>query len=497
MELFTESPLEAALWTYCVSLQEKLSDAFFNTALFRSLVGVFLAAIVLKALVRFANGEKPWLDLGVKLLMSFLGLTFLTSKSSTFFYPTSSNGSSWASRAGDSYVTLKEETYGLRFYRMVSDEAVGLSGLLSKTVAEIFGDGGSQEAPLFLFRALNETARQTIDDPEVLATADKLFEVCAREKDAVATLVYASMSSQFDLSTDTCQRLHSQFQDQLQGWASSRMSSRRSYFDKVLEAARNNVVTRTLGIDDNQALKNKMIASALADHLQDRAGLSNLNVSRDALLNGGDRESLVGTSTWVSLSKILSVGGFLNLTVRPFTGTDYEAADTRNDMAALYSKVMIFLPALRGFAKGIVALMFLIAAARMCFGSMSLMISWGWCLLLVTAYDPLSQLLYQATVTLTKTPESIEAMAALKNDPLVLVGAQVIDTYASKIQATYFVLQLGLALLTATAGLAIFRYQRALGGALSGSLIFKSTQVSKFLPGAKPASGSAPSRSQS
>jgi hypothetical protein len=124
------------------------------------------------------------------------------------------------------------------------------------------------------------------------------------------------------------------------------------------------------------------------------------------------------------------------------------------------------------------------------------MISWGWCLLLVTAYDPLSQLLYQATVTLTKTPESIGAMAAIKNDPLVLVGAQVIDTYASKIQATYFVLQLGLAVLAATAGLAIFKYQRALGGALSGSLFFKSTQVSKFLPGAKPAPGSSPSRSQ-
>ena len=123
--------------------------------------------------------------------------------------------------------------------------------------------------------------------------------------------------------------------------------------------------------------------------------------------------------------------------------------------------------------------MFLVAAARMAFGSTSLMVSWLWCLLLVTAYEPLSTFLYQATVTLTQSPETIDAMAALKRDPLVLVGAQVMDSYASKVQATYFVLQLGLTAITATGGFAVFRYQRALGGALAGTIVTKGLHMAR------------------
>ena len=89
-------------------------------------------------------------------------------------------------------------------------------------------------------------------------------------------------------------------------------------------------------------------------------------------------------------------------------------------------------------------------------------------MLLITAYEPLSTFLYQATLTLTQSPETLGALGALKNDPLAVVGAQVMDSYASRVQATYFVLQLGLTALTAAGGLAVFRYQRALGGGLAG-----------------------------
>jgi hypothetical protein len=222
------------------------------------------------------------------------------------------------------------------------------------------------------------------------------------------------------------------------------------------------------------------------DYVRTRAGLSFNNVSPDALLDPAGKDGLsYGTSTWVEFSRLLSVGGFLNKFVRPLTGTDYEAADARNDVGALYTKVAMFLPALRGFAKAILALMFLVAAARLCFGSPSLLISWGWCLLLVTAYEPLSTLLYQSTISFTKAPETVQAMDALRSDPLVLVGAQVMDSYASRVQATYFALQLGLTALTATAGLAVFRYQRALGGALVGSLVSKASHISRSLPSSK------------
>ena len=478
--LFTETPIEAALWTFAVSLQDKLSSSLFHTPLFRGAVALFMGFVVARALMRFGSGTpNPWLPMVGGLVCSLTGLALLGAGAGEAFRPTTSDGRTWATAAsgragsGVRYEGLQRDAQGLRYYRLAHEAANSLGGHVSAQVSEVFGDNGKGTAPQLLFKTLQETARHTLDDPEVIATANRLMESCQREQRYVAGVAFASLSTNFDLQRENCAALHQQFKSQLDGWARARIASPGSKLVVLAEAARNNALTRSIGLADSEALKNKVIASAVEDYLQTRAGLTNNNTNPEALLEGKDGGSIVGTSTWVRLSRALSLGGAMNLVVRPFTGTDYEAADTRNDVAALYTKVSVFLPALRGFAKALLALMFLVAAARLCFGSPSLLISWGWCLLLFTAYEPLSTLLYQATVTLTQAPETVQAMEALRADPLVLVGAQVMDSYASRVQGTYFVLQLGLTALTAAAGLAVFRYQRSLGGQLAGVILSK------------------------
>jgi len=481
MAVFTETPIEAALWTFAVSLQEKLAESVFDTPLFRGLVAVFMGYAVLKALLRYGTGSaNPWVPLVSTLCCSMLGLTFLGSMAGSTFRPTTASGDEWATRvstrgSGGPLGGLSSSARGLRFYLYAHETAAALARRVSDAVSSAFGDTGGGASPQLLFSTLRETARHTLDDPEILATASQLMESCGRRSRAVSGAAFASLSSEFDLTRENCAALHTQFRSQLDIWARERIHSPGSKLVVLTEAARNNAVTRAIGLDDSEALKNKVIASAVQDYLQTRAGLTNNNTSPEALLEGKEGGSIVGTSTWVRLSRMMSVGGALNAIARPFTGTDYEAADTRNEVAALYTKVAVFLPALRGFAKALLALLFLVAAARLCFGSPALLFSWGWCLLLVSAYEPLSTFLYQATVTLTRAPEAVQAMDALRSDPLVLVGAQVMDSYASRVQAVYFVLQLGLTALTATAGFAVFRYQRALGSQLSSSLVSKSS----------------------
>lgn len=491
MSLFTETPIEAALWTFAVSLQERLAVSVFGTPLFRGLVAVFMGYCVLKALMRFGTGSAdPWSPLVTSVSCSLLGLTLLGSLAGGTFRPTTAGGDDWASRvasrgAEGSYQGLSSSARGLRFYRYAHETANELSQTVSAATSAAFGDQGGSASPQLLFSTLRETAKHSLDDPELLSTANQLMESCGGRSRAVAGAAFASLSSEFDLTGENCAALHTQFRSQLDAWARARVSSPGSNLVVLAEAARNNAVTRAIGLDDSEALKNKVIASAVQDYLQTRAGLTNNNTNPEALLEGKEGGSLVGTSTWVRLSRVMSVGGALNLIARPFTGTDYEAADARNDVAALYTKIAVFLPALRGFAKALLALLFLVAAARLCFGSPSLLFSWAWCLLLVTAYEPLSTFLYQATVSLTRSPETVQAMDALRSDPLVLVGAQVMDSYASRVQATYFVLQLGLTALTATAGLAVFRYQRALGSQLSSTLVSKATTAVRHVASLK------------
>ena len=483
--LFTESPIEATLWSFSVSLQENLAEAVFQTSLFKGLVALFMGFAVAKFFVRASTGrsEGAISSLMATLFCSLLGLIFLGTNATDSFQPQTASGRPWAGvssvQNGQRYASLKSNTHGLKFYRIFAEGLNGLAAQTSKAVAGVFGDSGYSKSPTLLLQTLHETARHTLDDPEILSTIDSLYETCAKTGTASAQTAFVSLSNQFDLQKANCANMHSKLRSQLDAWARSRISSPGSKLVTFAEAARNNSIMRSIGFDDNESLKNKVIASGVTDYLQNRAQLSNNNVSSAALLENPAQSPMLGTSTWVGLSRMASVGVLMNLTLRPFTGTDYEAADARNDMAALYTKVSVFLPAVRGFAKGILALMFLIASARLAFGSASLLKSWFWCQLLVTAYEPLSTFLYQATMTLTQSPETTQAMAMLKQDPLVLVGAQVIDVYASKIQATYFVLQLGLTALTAAGGLAVFRYQRALGGSLAGNIASKGVSFAR------------------
>lgn len=487
MSLFTETPIEASLWTFAVSLQDKLAAGIFQTSLFQACVALFMGCSVCLALYRFGRGASdPWPRMLVTLACSLTGLALLGASSDDSFQPVADGGNAWSLRgsvaAGGRYGALTGEARGLKYYRLIHEGMNGLSAALSAQIASLFGDRGHASSPNLLFQTLRETARHTLDDPELLATADRLSDSCARRSSAIAGGPYASLSNQYDLKLENCAALYAQWRGQLETWAQARIASPGSRFVALAEAARNNRVTRALGLDDSEAMKNKLIASAVQDYVQTRAGLSASNVNSAALLSPDG--SMNATSGWVTASRAVTVAGAMNFAVRPFTGTDYEAADARNDIAALYTKVSMFLPAIRGFAKALVALMFLVAAARLCFGSPSLLISWAWCLLLVTAYEPLSTFLYQATVMLTQPPEAVEAMGALRADPLVLAGAQVMDSYASRVQATYFVLQLGLTALTAAGGLAVFRYQRALGGALAGALASKSISLSRHVPSA-------------
>ena len=441
--LFTETPIEAALWSFSVSLQERLAVSLFQTSYFKGAVSLYMGFVVARGLWRWGLGRDlgGWVWVGSKLLCCFLGLAFLNRLSSQPFSPQMESGASWASKAPSPHKGgLGPPAHGLQFYRMAAQGMNHLSSLVSQSVAGVFGDGGHAKSPRLLVQTLYEAARHTIDDAETLSSIDSLFESCARSGTASSEVAYPSLSSQFDLERTGCAQMHAKLKSQLDSWARGRISSPGSKLLVYAEAARNNAFIRSLGLDESQTLKHKVIASGVSDHLRSRVGLS----------------------------RMASLGGLMNLAVRPFTGTDYEAADSRNDLAALYTKVSVFLPAIRGFAKGILALMFLVASARMAFGSVGLMVSWGWGLLLITAYEPLSTFLYQATLTLTQSPETLGALGALKNDPLAVVGAQVMDSYASRVQATYFVLQLGLTALTAAGGLAVFRYQRALGGGLAG-----------------------------
>lgn len=107
------------------------------------------------------------------------------------------------------------------------------------------------------------------------------------------------------------------------------------------------------------------------------------------------------------------------------------------------------------------------------------MVAWFGMLILFTAYEPLSVMLYETTMLFTDARETTEAMAALGQDPLVLAGAAVIDDNLARIQAVYFTLQMGLAAVCGVGGISLLVYSKRIGGGLSDSIAGKVTSLAR------------------
>ena len=222
-----------------------------------------------------------------------------------------------------------------------------------------------------------------------------------------------------------------------------------------------------------------MIASALVNMARQKMGQNSSGVSSSALLSDPKADPLFASSQafFSSVANTLSPAGMMNQLFSTITGTDYLAADARNQSAALYNRMNQFIPPIRGYAEGLLAVAFVFAVGGRCFGTPRFFISWLGMLVMFTAYEPLSTLLYETTMMFTKAQETTDAMVALRDDPLVLFGAGIIDDNLARVQAVYFTLQMGLAAVCGAGGVSLFIFSKRLGSGLSEVILSKGSSI--------------------
>ena len=478
--LFAQSPIEASLWTHFVALQQWIVGAFFSGLIFKAAVATYLGFVLIRCLWSMGVDQSPaqaFRQFLIALVISFVGLALLSAKSTAAFRPVTATGKQWSAstkaRQAGSYTGLEATANGLWFYVLAHGAANDVSRRLSEHIARSFGDHGYSKSPYLLAQTMAQTAGAAIDDPAITTSLQTLFESCTDMRVAPVLSKDSSFSSLFDLQREPCKQEYDLMRRNLSTWAEGKAGT--SYIDSASLAV--NSLGVSLGLADKETYRNKLIASALVNYVRHRSGQRGQQaVNPSALLQPGQAHPMdgLGQSYFTNLAQSLSVGGALNQFLKPITGTDYRKADIRNEAALVYSKLVEFLPPIRGYAKGILAFLFVFASVAVCFGNVRLMISWLGMLVIFTAYEPLSTLLYQSTMMFTSAHENVQAMQALKNDPLVLAGAAIVDDNLAGIQAVYFVLQVGLTFICGWAGLKVFMANRVLqGNGNAGTILAK------------------------
>lgn len=480
MTLFTQSPIEAALWTSFVAMQEWVTENILLTPVFKGAVFTWLGILFIQT-VWLAAGRgstsRAVQQFMVWLCLSCIGFSILNYRSVEPFQAANAQGRAWTTsarvRASDKYGALNAPSaHGLALYVQIHRGAARIASFISQKAGEMFKNSASQASPYLLLQTLAQTAGQTIDDPQAMSSLQWLFENCADGRTAPVLSATSSYSALFDLSRPDCRDRHQQLRGELKAWANGKWGTSWWNVGQIGLAQ----LQAKFGLIDEEVLQNKMIASALVNTARRELGRDNRhNVNSGALLAPAGTEPSMGPATtyFTALANTLSVGGATSALLSPFIGSDYWGADARNQSAYLYNRIVQFLPPIRGYAKGLLAFAFVFAAASLCFGTVRFMMGWLGMLMVFTLYEPLSTLLYESVMLFSNAKESVDALQALRNDPLILSGAAIVDDNLARIQAVYFALQIGLATLCAAGGISLFMFTKRLGGGLMDGVAHK------------------------
>ena len=476
--LFTQSPIEASIWTAFVGLQEWLCDFLLMTPVFKSAVATWMGILLIRALYQMVASGAPGAAFGrfgVALGCCALGLAALRSKDD--FRPVNARGSPWSDsakvRASGKYQALGASVHGLYFYLKIHQGAAQIGTFISSEIGQLFKDQNYSQSPYLLMQTMAQTAGATIDDPGAVTSLNWLFENCADRRDAPVLTATSSYSALFDLTRPECRDRYAVLRQDLKAWAKNKWGTSLWNMGEIKLAQ----VRAKFGFIDEETLQNKMIASALVNMARSRNGQGSriYNVNTAGMLNNKDSDTVFGSSTsfFVGLDNALSTAGVANGVLSGPTGVDFITADARNKSASLYNRIVPFMPPIRGYAKGLLALAFVFAAAGLCLGTPRFMLAWFGTLILFTAYEPLSTILYETTMLFTSAQETTDALGALRSDPLVLSGAAIIDDNIARIEAVYFTLQMGLAAVCGAGGISIFVFSKKLGGGLADGIVSK------------------------
>ena len=444
--MFSLTPIEAALWSLGVQAQTYLAKTLFSGFAFLSVAVTFLSWFIYKTIFNYGkdgNGTEILKRIFEYLCIFFFGLMCLRTLSSETFTPTDSSGRSWVSHyhvAGNPhYRSLKNNNDGLYWYLNIHQGFIEVSRFMTDKISTLFGDRGYARSPQMVFKMLVATANVQIDDPKITAAFDRLASECTDSDTAKILEKDEPLAALFTLEKNECRRLYSDFRYDLNRWAKSVMPR---YLKRVAREDKSMVPDAVESFASETLLENKMIASSLINYVKTVASSKkdSINTNADAL---GLRDRW--DHFYFNLQRSLSGGAGLATVATLFTDENVEGTLVKNEAGIIYNNLLNLIPSIKGYIKIFVALGFLAAAAGMACGFLKPMIWWLRICLIEMLYEPLSTLNYEIHSILVTSTSVEKAFSSLAHDPLVLMGASIIDSELVHYQATYFITQMAIA----------------------------------------------------
>lgn len=439
--LFAMTPIEGAIWHMGVMAQSYLGVELFGSNVFTLVAVAGLTLAFFRMMMGISEGHSPEIAARrfiVHLGMMGLGLMFLRTMNTQPFTPSDSDGKAWADyefvRMSPQFKALKRSTDGLYWYTLFHKGAIEVTNVMTAAVNSVFRDRIYPKSSNMVFKMLVNTANIALDDPEITEGLEVLASKCSDALDAKVLTKGDSLKILFDLETPECQTKYNSLQSSLRLWVKKRYPD---YLSKLQEIPASDLSSDIATVNERTTLENKIIASAIINYAKSKGPHKDgLNTNTTALTLNDKSEQF-----WFNVQRVVSNGSGASAIARLFTDRDVDATLIRNEAGIIYNNLLNLMPVIRGYIKAFLALAFLLAAAGLALGQTKPMIWWFTLLALEMLYTPLSALNYELCSTFMMNSGVLSGFGDLKNDPMVLAGASLIDDQLIRVQTAYFLTQ--------------------------------------------------------
>jgi hypothetical protein len=496
-QLFTETPIEAFIVSLFMKAQMAVASIIKGTPAFKWLALGFLLWAIVLGMLRIATHKHHAGQAAVHILyrvgMFYLGFALLGWSVGSIQYLAPS-GAPWTGKPGlaPNFTIVNElsNTSGsLSFYYTLHGAFTQFSKTVMNATASVLDPAGIEDSRAVL-RELAKMSALSLSQPTQTAFND-MMKNCADTTTGTVVQPNDSMSALWKTTTDPggpdCAGKYQTLQNQL---AAERANAMAKFPPGIWTT-----IKQKLGMMSDDQVANLALNQAILAGMKAKAGYVTSNWKdgyNDSSPSGAsfssDRQESLTTSVQYG-----ALGGAVVSLAEPLlrlAGIDLRAQLQRAEAASQFNKYAQMIPTTRACVIGILAIMYVLAAFSISFGTWKLMWAWLMAEATMALYQPVAALMWQVMNYYQTQNELIPKISAVANDPLVAGGGQIMQDQLVRMQTTYLTIEVAVFAVFVLGAAAMFKPMSSFIGGVGAGLM---SQVGGMAAGAL-AAGRAMSR---
>lgn len=439
--IFTQTPIESVIISYGLKMQETLAGILLGTPLFKAIAIFFIIFVLIHSYLKMFKGEMNQAALISKVVFQIflyvIAFSLLGQGTSGVKFGSASENRNWSSYSKISsdpkFSSLENESSGLSWYLIIYRSFQGFSNIITDTLSSALQDQSMSKDPSFLYKTIGKAAAKGLDDPQTAISFNALLRDCSDTKSGKILDQNSSLKDMFDLTKPGCGLEWSNFKANL----NRIMDIYKNAYSSQIYA---DIYAGQLKGMDSTTLANLATANAIMTHIHTLSGdTSGINVTNNVEATYSDKKS--DQFALLLDNPIRNTAAYL---VNMLGISDKDAFATLNkaEISTVFNQVAYLIPVIRAIFQVCLALAFLFVILALACGFYKVFTSWLASMFLISMYQPISVLIYKLPVFFANQSAFLNNSKLVSSDPLLIVGAKLLDDQIVQLQTVCIALQI-------------------------------------------------------